>query len=446
MRWRTTAVYLAILLLVGGYFYYFEVLKTEQRQAEEKEARRVFSFSPEAVSQIEIGACGQIVQLEKQGGWRIVQPLASEVDRVSFDALFSGLKNLETMRSLGPAPENLGTYGLAQPALKVRFQVDGQWRELLVGSENPTGDARYAKKGESGEVFLIDRPAWQSLNKTLKDLRKKELFTWRTDQVQAMDIEWRSGEKIRFERRAEGKGWTEAGRPDLKIKADKVEKLLDQVQWLRAADFLDESAKPDTPAVKLAIQLKGGAGSGLALGEPDQASRQAVALTQGFPVPVKVASHIFREIPKSADAFQDRSLLTLEAAEVRGLKWKRVGAEGSAARTDQGKWESGGKPLDDPWPVKALIEDAAQVEYIEKADNAPELPGADSNRVEFLGPDGQSASISWSALPEQDKGQALVQLEQGGKTLYVRVQHEDLRRLDESLADLAGEAPGKKPR
>ncbi len=443
MRWRSTAVYLAVLLIVGGYFYYFEVLKTEQKQIEEKEAKRVFVFSPDSVSQIEIGSGEQTVRLEKKEGWQIVQPLSSEVDKTSFDTLFSGIKNLETMRNLGTATGDLGAYGLARPALKVRFQADGQWRELLVGSENPSGDSRYAQKGDGNEVFLISGQAWQALNKNLKDLRRKDLFAWHSDEVQVFNIEWASGEKLRLERSGTGQKWKEAGRPDLKINGTKVERLLDQVQWLRAVEFLDPGEKPTTANVKLTLQLKGGTESQLILGELDKTALQVVADTPGIPTPVRISSNIFQEIPKSAETFQDRSLLGFDPGEVNGLKWKRAGSEGSAARIDQGKWETGGKAIDDPWTANRLIGDASQVEYTETADHAPLGPEENLNRLEFTGTDGQAASISWAAIPEQGKEPVFVKQEQSGKTLYVKVPAQELKRIDQSLEDLAG---GKMPR
>ncbi len=443
MRWRTTAVYLAVLLIVGGYFYYFEVLKNEQKQIEEKEAKRVFVFNPDSVSQIEIGSGEQAVRLEKKEGWHIVQPITSEVDRTIFDGLFSELRDLETTRSLGAVPADLGPYGLAQPALKVRFQADGQWRELLVGSENPSGDSRYAKKGEGNELFLIDKRAWQSLNKNLKDLRKKDLFAWHSDQVQAFNIEWASGEKLTFERSATGKGWNEAGRPDLKINGKRVDRLLDQLQWLRAVDFVDPGEKPKTLSLKLVIQLKGGKESQLVLGELDKTAMQVVADSPGLPSPVRISSNIFQEVPKSPETFQDRSLLALDPGEVRGLKWKRGEAEGSAARTDQGKWEAGGKAIEDPWLINGLVEDAAQVEYTETSEYAPPGPEAGLNRVDFTGPDGQSVRISWAALPEQGKEPVFVKMEKGEKILYVKVPAQELKRIDQSLEDLAGEKKQK---
>ncbi|MFZ2445472.1 MAG: DUF4340 domain-containing protein [Syntrophobacteraceae bacterium] len=446
MRWRNTAVYLIILLLVGGYFYYFEVVRKEEKQAAEKESKRVFSFNPEAVTAIEVAVGrGQPVRVEKKDGWRIVKPVGSEVDRSSFDSFFGALRGLDTVRKLGPAPEKLEAFGLADPPLKIRFEAGGEWFELAVGGLNPAGDARYARKAGGADIFLIDQLAFQSLDVGLKELRKKELFAWRTDQVLAMDVEWRSGEKVRFERREGEKEWTAAGRPELKIKGAKLDSLIDQVRWLRAVDFLDESAKPDPPAVKVLLHLKGGGNSEIALGDPDPAAKQVVASTSAFNVPVKIASHFLLELPKSAEAFLDRSILTHNAAEVREVRWKRAGAEGSAVRTGESKWEIGGKPLEGPALVPTLLDEAARTEYLDKAESGPDLSGADANYLEFMGADRKLASLAWPALPEEDTGTLTARLELDGKTSDVRLQLQALRPLDEAVDELALAAGAKRP-
>ena len=124
MKWRSTALYLAIFLVIGGYFYYFEVVKTERKEVAEKEAKRVFSYDPDSVRAIEVvPAKERAYRLEKQDRWRITEPVKWEIDRTNFDTLFLGLKNLEITRKVGPVAEDLQRYGLAEPAFKIRFQA-----------------------------------------------------------------------------------------------------------------------------------------------------------------------------------------------------------------------------------------------------------------------------------------------------------------------------------
>lgn len=445
MRWRNTAVYLVIFLLLGGYYYYFEIVKKEQKEAAEKESRLVFSYNPESVNAIEVVSAGvQPLRLEKQDTWMITQPLRSEVDRPVLDSFLGAIGKLQVMRKVGSAGK-LEAYGLADPALTLRIDVGDKKMGLLVGEQNPTGDARYAKTQEGDEVFLIDQLAWGNLNKGLKELRKKELFSWRANQVHAVDIEWRAGEKIRFERR-DGGNWGVSDKPDLKIKSEKLENLLDEIHFLRATDFLDESARPNQPEVRLVFHLEGDKTSELTLGNPDPGTRQVLATSPELPVPVKVGSHFFNDLPKTAVALEDRSLLSFSQPEVRELKWKRAGAEGSAVRVDESKWSLGGtaisKPLDDPWPVTVLLEDLSQAEYDEKLEGGTGVPDPAANYLEILGAGGKIASVSWGALPEGEKKEVILRVEKGQEMSFVKVQLENFRHIDEGLGELAKAAAG----
>ncbi len=84
---------------------------------------------------------------------------------------------------------------------------------------------------------MISNATYDALNKSLKDLRRKELFTWQPDQVSAVDVKWRNGEGFSLERQGGTKQWKSANQPDLEIKARKVQNLLDELHWLQGCGF-----------------------------------------------------------------------------------------------------------------------------------------------------------------------------------------------------------------
>lgn len=447
MKLRNTAVYLVILLLLGGYFYYFEVVKKEQKETAEREARRLFTFNIDELKAIEVNpGKAQPVRLEKTDHWMLTGPSKSEIDKPTFDAFIGELKSLESTRNMG-APENLAPYGLDAPPLKIRFQAGDRWMELLIGTVNPAGDSRYAMTGGNTDVFLITQSVWHNLNKGFKDFRKKELFSWQGDQAASVEVEWRSGEKVKIERQGDSKDWQAPGFADLKIKPAKVESLLNRLQWLRATDFLEENARPNPPFVKLRIQLKNGQTAELDLAEPDAEANQVVASSSGLPVPVKVPSHFFVEIPKSAEAFQDRSLFSRDQQSVQQIKWKKSGNEGNAIRSDAAKWTvslgSDSKTLDEPWPVNGLLEDLAYVEYSEKTATGAGVPESGVNFLELLGANGKLMSMTWAPMAEGEKGEVAIRLEKDGAVHNLSIKADDLRNVEQDLEELAKTIPAK---
>ena len=89
MKWRSTAIYFLVLLLVGAVYV---VLDSKQKEAErlEKQSKLVFAFDAGPVNEIEIrsGEAGAI-HLVREKNWRITRPVATDVDTTAFAGFFS---------------------------------------------------------------------------------------------------------------------------------------------------------------------------------------------------------------------------------------------------------------------------------------------------------------------------------------------------------------------
>ena len=309
--------------------------KQKEAAREEKESKRVFTFDAQAVKEIEIRSGeAKAIHLEKGEKWRISQPIASDVDRAVFADFFSALQNIEQERKIGKHSDNPAAFGLDKPSLVVRLLAGSDWLELRVGGKNPADTSRYAKAGEGGDVFMISNATYDALNKSLKDLRRKELFAWQPDQVSAVDVKWRNGEGLSLERQGGTKQWKSANQPDIEIKARKVQNLLDELHWLRAVDFAEKDAMPSAAQVEVKLKLKDGQTSELKVADPDQAKKQAVAACSEIEGPVLIASHILEAIPKSAASLADRSLISADAADIRQITWKTENGGGNLVWMD----------------------------------------------------------------------------------------------------------------
>lgn len=450
MKWRTSAVYLLILLLLGGYFYYFEVVKKEEKEAAEKAAKRAFTFAADTVKAIEIrSGDAQPLRLEKDKAWRISQPVNTDVDRMTFNTFFSALQKIEQERKLGPSTDKLEAFGLTKPTLTVRLQTgDNEWLDLLVGGENPAGNSRYAQVGSAGEVFLMTRMNYEAVNKGLKELRRKELFTFQTDQVVGMEATWQSGEKVSLERPNGTHEWKAKEKPDLKLRARKVEEVIDQVHWLRAVDFPEKSTVPEKTMVHLSLRLKDGQVADLKVGNPDSTNRQADALCSGLDSPVSIPSHIIAVIPKSADVFADRSLLAWDGADVREVKWKTSASEGNVAYIDENNWgvkqgDAAPKALKDSWPVKLFLTDLDSIEYQEVVEPQPPLPEGNLESVQFKDVEGRTGSFKWKDIPKEENEPAVLWLEKDGQTRAVKLLKDAVERIDKAIGEMADAVKGK---
>jgi hypothetical protein len=445
MKWRSTVVYLLLLLLAGAVYF---VIDAKQKQAAlvDKESKRVLVFDPGEVKEIEIrpGETGAI-HLVKGQNWQITQPVVSDVDRMALDGFISALHDAEKVRKIDQ-PGNAAAFGLDKPSLVIRLLSGSQWLELQTGAKNPSETSRYARTGEGPDFFMISSETYGALSKSLKDLRRKELFTWQTDQVSSVEVKWQSGEGLSLERQGGEHAWKSIDRPEVEIKARKVRNLLDELHWLRAVDFAGKDAVPSGVEVEVELKLKDGSTSELKVASPDQAKKQATAVSSEIG-PVVIASRILEEIPKSADSFADRSLVSLDADDIVQFTWKTGNGGGSLVRIDDKSWgarESEGaspKALENSSRVKGFLASLENLEYIEAVEPASKPPDVAPNSVEFVDAVGKKSSLVWDGLPSEAANPVTVWVQRDGATRMVKARYPDIERLNESLAQLV---PGAK--
>ena len=446
MKWRTTAIYFLVLLLIGGIYL---VINAKQKEAarKEKESRRVFAFDAGSVKEIEIRSGEtKAIRLEKGEKWRISEPIASDVDSGEFAGFFSALQHIEQERKIGKPSDNPDAFGLDKPSLTVRVLAGSDWLELRIGGKNPAETSRYAKAGESGDVFMMSGSTYDVLNKGLKDLRRKDLFTWQPDQVHAVDVKWRNGDEFSLERHGGAKQWKSATQPGLEIKARKVQNLLDELHWLRAVDFVEKDAMPSSAQVEIRLHLKDGQTSELKITDAGQAKKQAIAACSEIEGPVLVPSHILESIPHSVVSLADRSLISGEAADIREISWKTDNGGGNLVLMDENTWgekEGSAAPraVEKPWTVRSFLAYIDNVEYIEAVEPGANPPEGAPNSVRFVDVFGKKSSLTWNALASENADPVTVWMQRDGASREVKIKHEAAQRLNESLAQMS--ASGK---
>ncbi len=449
MKWRTTAVYFLVLLLIGG-IYLLLATKKKQAAIEENASRRVFTFDAGAVKEIEISSGEtKAVRLEKGEKWRISEPIASDIDSGEFAGFFSTLQHIEQERKIGKPSDNPDAFGLDKPSLALRLLVGSDWLELRIGGKNPAETSRYAEEGKSGDVFMISGSTYKALNKGLKDLRRKDLFTWQPDQVHAVDVKWLSGDAFSLERQGGAKQWKSATQPGLEIKAAKVQNLLDELHWLRAVDFVEKDTMPSSPQVEIRLHLKDGQTSELKIADADQAKKQAIAFSSEIEGPVLIPSNIIESIPHSVVSLADRSLISTEPADIREIAWKTGSGAGNLVWMDEKTWgeKEGSAPprtVEKPWAVRSFLSLIDGVEYIEAVEPGSNPPEGAPNSVRFVDVFGKTNSVTWNALTSENTDPVTVWIQRDGASREVKIKHETAQRLNESLALMSASAKPSK--
>ena len=92
MRWQTTASLAVILLLLGAFYYVYEIRLGPEREKAEGRKGQMFSAEAGNVSDVEIKRGPEVLKFRREGeGWRMPSPIETRGDRAAIDELITSI-------------------------------------------------------------------------------------------------------------------------------------------------------------------------------------------------------------------------------------------------------------------------------------------------------------------------------------------------------------------
>lgn len=458
MKWRSSLIYLVVFVLVAGYYTYFEVVRKKQKDAAERQAKKLFQFQVDQVQELEIFTRDKKkLALKKEDQWRIVEPVKAGTDDGALQDLLRSLAGVEFDKDVTASPGDLKPYGLADPPLKLRWRAGEQWMELLVGEKNPVGGGHYAKASDKPNVVLVSAGTWSALNKNLNELRMKELFSFLPKDVRSLEIARQEGASVHVEYQEDGAAWKSLEHPELAVKKSKVENILEQLSWLRAGSFLENETVNlkkhglDPPAITVKVRMKDGKTTEAAFSKTDKEQKTVAVVSSQLPGVARIEASVTDDLPKDFNALEDRSLLNVKREEIHQIRWVVGEASGHVVQTGDGKWgvkraDRDLQVLEEPWPVRSLLWDLSEMEFDKKLDPKVPVPDMPHGRLEIWGKDEQRVSFLWEKPLEKDSGSIRLWVERGGTVQPVQVKGESVSRIEEDLSPLIQDEESGKSR
>jgi hypothetical protein len=341
MTYRSRTLLKAAVGLVGvaglALFAFFGVYRAKQSEEREDRLRKqVFQLDQKKVVRLVVNhnttrVVAERLAAESQGltAWRLTEPIQTEGDSISLNALLGTLEHLESIQTIsGQDSLERKRYGLDQPQGAVRIELqDGASMGLTVGKRSGYTHDLYVQKEGSDEILVVAGSEEAALLKKPFDLRRKELMHFDTTQVSSFTLARETG-TIELEK--EGDQWRIVKPIADRADTSEVLRLLDTARTLRATEFHDtipEGEKAyglDPPAVTLEVRL-----------DSDQA-RQVLVLGKGtletnrtrFYARSRLPGSSLAEIPefqaknlqKTAFDLQERTLLRFKPEAVYQIK------------------------------------------------------------------------------------------------------------------------------
>jgi hypothetical protein len=267
----------------------------------------VLKFDREKVDGITVSAGGKTLAFAKEGAdWKIKKPVETKADFGTVEGLVGKLQTVQMKSMAGDDPNaaDLKKYGLDKPEATIDLNAGSSKATLLVGGKADDNTV-YARDASKPAVVTIEKSLLDDLKKGADDYRVKDLFQFRAYNATHVEIE-RNGEKLVLDKvkAASDKDkdkWHRASPNPADVDLDKVDALLAKIANMRAASFVESTAKTglDKPAMTVYVKFDDGKKEErVTFGK---AAEDVFASRPGEPGAMKIDATDFNEAAKSLD-------------------------------------------------------------------------------------------------------------------------------------------------
>ncbi len=244
MNEKKIAFLLTTLVLLVGFYYFYEVRYTGKQKEKAESSRKVLNIKAGNIECIRFKTPNGMVVLERRDKtWFLAEPIKAQADTWAVDQIINTLVDETWERELNPLPKDLNDFGLADPEIEVTLSGKrlSEPYKVLIGTENPTGSMRYVRVNQEERVLLVYARLKDVLNKTPDDLRDKHILRFKENQV--FKIVWRADEKTYVAEKKENK-WVLVEPAGEEIAESEIKSLVWRLEGLK---FKKINEKPDHP-------------------------------------------------------------------------------------------------------------------------------------------------------------------------------------------------------
>jgi len=228
--------------------------------------KTLLKFERDKVDAIEIAAGNKNTTLAKTGtDWKITKPLEARADFSTVEGLIGKLQGaqMKSIVSTEPSPQDLKTYGLDKPESTIKLSAGSATATLQFGGK-AADNTIYARDTSKNTVVTVDTSLADEGKKNADEYRRKDLFEFRAYNASRVEIT-RNGQTVAFER-VKGQGdnaqdkWRRVSPSAADSDKDKVEGMLSRLSNMRAASFVESTAKTglDKPAMTVVVKFDDG--------------------------------------------------------------------------------------------------------------------------------------------------------------------------------------------
>lgn len=319
MRWQTSAMLAVLLILVGGFYYFYEVRGAPDRERAESRKGRVFSAEPADVTALELKRPDDTVALKRDGdAWRVTAPIAARGNRGTIDETLTTILTAKMDREIDAKPASLADFGLEKPAAQVLLTLkDGKQVGIDLGAKSPTGVWVYAREHGKPAVFVLSDGVLRETTRPVVDFRDRTILAFERREVTGVDIVTET-DTITVE--PTGDKWRITRPVALAADAAEMNDLLEKLATAKVKDFVADAPR-SREAYGLERPLRVNVHTGkdkdrasrtLLVGRVDADKKGVYAMRDGETSVLLLPEEIGKLVPRNVGAIRNRQLVEFE--------------------------------------------------------------------------------------------------------------------------------------
>ncbi len=357
MRLRNTIIVLVLFAIVGGYA--FIVGRYSQTEATQK----LLDVKQDDIAKIELKYSDRDIVLERDKGkpWRLVKPIGADADQTAANNLARAIADGVLVRTVDDKPGDVAPFGLKPPTTTVTVTTfdNKTLPSIEIGKSTPIGFNAYVRLSNSPAVLLTEGAFSAGMNKTVNDLRVRDLMAFKIDDVRKLIIARDNGQTVEIDR--DGDTWKIVKPAPNPADDTAVRMALSTLVNARASDFVADAPANVTqyglekPHLAATVVLKNGEQQSMLFGfKQNEQGKSGIYVRRGERAPVyAVAEYVMTSLDKSPMDFRDKTIVKVDPETVDTVKVKNTDGEFTLKRAPSGKWDVvvAGKTSDGDVPV-----------------------------------------------------------------------------------------------
>jgi hypothetical protein len=337
MKFRTTLyLFIAFVVLLAFFFLSESVFKKE------KQEDKLVNREADEVTEIILTRGEETIRFlkENEEDWLIKEPITAAADRYEVNRLADDFSNLRVERVVEETPTDLQKYGLPNQEIILKFK-DNTEVKIEIGDENPLDKTLFAKRSDEERVVLLPSYIKTVLEKKLIDFRKKDIFSFETDEVKEISVD---GPQTKWRAEKREDEWWLVSPVESLAQSSKISNILYSLSSLKAKEFLCEDKKAadlkkyglQKPQYQIRLKL------------PQKEQEFTVYLTKKddtlyatSTLSAKIISAddtIISDLEKKIDELREKEVAVFYTWEVKELKIKKEGLVISLKKNKDNDW------------------------------------------------------------------------------------------------------------